>query len=539
MHELLTAEQMRKVDRLAIEQVGLPAAVLMENAGTKVADVVKSLFAKSRVVVLAGNGNNGGDGCVVARRLRGYGFDVRLVVLGSPQHMSTDARLFFDVAALSGVPCYLFTQNADLTPLFNASDSPDIAALLGGSDLIIDAILGTGLRSAASGVAARAIELANDSGRPIVAVDLPSGIDCDNGTVPGVAIKAHETVTLCRAKTGLVQFPAAAFCGRVWLADIGIDRSIVRKIGPKARIIDKEAALRGLVKKPAWAHKGDMGETLVFAGSKTYPGAVRMCAAGATAMGSGLLRAVVPGSIWLPTATSLCEAITVGIGESEYDCFDESALAHIGDLLARADAVLVGPGISVSAATGRFLSALFRSVTRPLLVDADALTLLAEDAAVFGAFKDRSGFDTNVLTPHPGEAARLLKADVADIQNDRCSAARQISKRYHATVVLKGARTVVAADDFCWINLTGNAGLASGGTGDVLAGVIASLMAQGASAQDAACAGVMVHGLAADILGRHKSERGITALDVARKLPEAVRELEESPDQFLEYIPKA
>ena len=537
--ELFTPRQMKEIDALTINEVGIPGAVLMENAGLAAVLVLRRLYEdaaagrRPRAVVLAGGGNNGGDGSVVARHLHNRGWTTELLLCADPASLAGDAALNWHLALRSGVPAFVASEDGQETGthetgMLLAPADPACARnwslryALERADVIVDGLLGTGGRSAPRGVIAQAISAVLETSIPVLALDVPSGVDAETGAVPGVCIRARDTVTFGGLKTGLVQFPAAAYCGHIWVADISIPRSLPARTGVSAWMLSGRQAANDLPKREPWMHKGDFGRVVLFAGSGRYPGAGYLCATGALRTGAGLVTLVVPQSLYDLYASKLSEAMVFAAAGSADATYSRASVDVARELLDGASAVAAGPGITTSEEAVAFLTGLLESLEAPLVLDADALTIISRNR---GARQALDGFISRseaVLTPHPGEASRLLGTNVRIVQQDRLVAARSLAKEYGCVVALKGARTIIAEPGGkAWVNPTGNEGLGTGGTGDVLTGCIASLLAQGCTPAIAACAGVYVHGLAADIAARLAGTSGITAGDVASRLPEA------------------
>lgn len=493
---LVTAEQMRALDRETIETVGVPGVVLMESAGRGVVDVMARHFdvAHARVVAFCGPGNNGGDGFVVARHLANRGADVIVALVGDRDKIKGDARIHFDACAKSNVRIF----EADKAPLHR-------------NDLVVDAIFGTGLQRAVGAGAARdAIARMRAHRGPVIAVDVPSGLDADRGII-GPCVRADHTVTFAFAKIGLVGADEQAVVGTLHVADIGIPGKLARERGVKAELLD-DAVLAPLRARPLSGHKGTHGHVLVVAGSRGKTGAALLCGTAVLRSGCGLCTVAMPGDAAALVEGRVPELMIEAVGD-------------VQSLMVGKKAAAVGPGMARDDAARDRLRALGTSEL-PLVVDADALNAIAADRDLL----PRRGSPT-VLTPHPGEAARLLGATSGAVQEDRIGAARAIADKFGAVCVLKGARTVIAAPDGrLAINPTGNPGLGTAGTGDVLTGIVAAALARmhggggenGSGAVDpfaAACAAVYLHGAAGDRAARERSQTGLMASDLLDELP--------------------
>jgi NAD(P)H-hydrate epimerase len=517
---VLTAEEMRRADRRTIEEVGLPGPVLMENAGAAVARLVDERFpAARRVVVLCGRGNNGGDGFVVVRRM---GARAEALLLGDRDGVSGDARTHLLACERSGGRV---TAVADKAAWAAARERVDEA------DLLVDAVLGTGLRSAPSGLAAGAIgALAQrfEAGVPVVAVDLPSGLPSDGGIVAWPAAAATVTVTFAAPKRGHVLPPACHLVGELVVADIGIPAESLAAAGPSLFLLEDADAARAFPLRRREAHKGDFGHVLVVAGSVGKTGAAVLAAGGALRAGAGLVTVATPEPCLAVVAAARPEAMTEPLPASAKGGIHEAALARLLDLAGERDAVVLGPGLGLEPGTRELVRAFVRACPVPLVVDADGLNALAAGGGDPGALDAVRREAATVLTPHPGEMGRLLGESTADVQKERPEAAAALARASGAVVVLKGERTLVAEPSGrSAVAGTGNPGMATGGTGDVLAGVVGSLLARHGALLSATAA-VVVHGRAGDLAAGERGEEGLTAGDVVEALPAAIESVRRS-----------
>jgi len=496
-----TSAEIAALDRTATDTYGIPVATLMEQAGRRVAQGALLVLGRraGRVAVLAGKGNNGGDGLVAGRALRAHGLAVTAVLIAPADEYEGEAGRTLAEARAAGVE------------LSEASE-----AALPSFDLIIDALFGTGFRGPARGIPRALIEAANASGVPILAVDIPSGLDADTGQPDGPAIHAVATVTMGLPKIGLLVYPGAELAGTIYVADIGYPPELVDDASIRTQLVMPEMVRARFPARPPDSHKGSYGRSLVVAGSVGFTGAAALAALGALRSGAGLVTLCVPEAVYPVVAGLVAEAMPRPV-DDDGGRISASAWGVIREAAARADAVAVGPGLGVSVGVQAVVEHLLRE-GRPLVVDADALNVLAGRADALAA---ASG--PLVITPHPGELARLVGSSAADIQSDRLAAARAAASRCRCVVVLKGARTIVAqADGDAYIIPTGNPGMASGGMGDVLTGMIASLLGQGLAAPDAAWVAAYLHGLAADLIAEERGVVGILASEVAHRLPAAI-----------------
>ncbi len=515
MIPVLTADEMRRADGLTIDEIGLPGPVLMENAGGAVAEAILRRFPHARrVVVLCGKGNNGGDGFVVARRLRRGGAEALL--LGRREDVRADARTHLEAYERSG------------GRVLEVADAGAWAAARGrldGADVLVDALLGTGLRGRASALPAAAIaELVQraEAGVPVVAVDIPSGLHADGGTSEGPVVRATLTVTFAAPKPGLVLPPESEHVGELVIADIGITPETLAAVGPSLFLLEDADAAAAFPPREPSAHKGRFGHVLVVAGSLGKTGAAVLAASGALRTGAGLVTVATPLSCLGTVAAARAEVMTEPLPETATGGPSEEALDRVLTLADERDAVVLGPGLGQDPSTAAFVRELVRRCPKPLLVDADGLNALAAAPAEEWAEALRSRTAATVLTPHPGEMARLRGQTVSAVQGHRVDAARDLARESGAVAVLKGQRTLVAEPGGrVAVNPTGNPGMGTGGTGDVLAGVVGALLARH-EAWLAATSGVYVHGWAGDLAAEALGEEGLLAGDVVESLPRAL-----------------
>jgi len=509
--KLPTVAQMRDLERRASDDAGLPTLVLMENAGRATAQAVQRVLggARSRrVVVVCGKGSNGGDGLCAARHLRNANVPVRAVLLARDQDVSGDAAVNLRALRAAGVEVDNLVGLADIA----------LRSVLAGADLIVDALFGTGMRGPAVGIPARTIDAMNEYGVPILAIDVPSGLDADTGRPKGPCVRATATVAMGLPKIGTIVYPGASYCGTLFVGDIGIPHALAAQIGDAPELATA-ARVRGLL--PARApdtHKGACGRVLVIGGSRRYPGAPRLAALGALRSGAGLVRIAVPESIYAPVSASLWEAMPSGFPDLD-GALAAASLPALLALASEADAVALGPGMSLDGGVPDIVRGFIAACDRPMVVDADAINVLSGHHTAL-----RDARAPLILTPHPGELARLLGVATSEIQRGRVQSAHSAARLAGAVVVLKGARTVVADPaDAIRVIAAGNAAMASGGMGDVLTGVIAALVGQGLAPFDAAWVGAYLHGAAGDRLAQTRADRGLLAHEVANLLPETVR----------------
>ena len=507
--KLVTAPEMAALDKRTIEELKVPAIILMENAGLGVVHKLYKHFPKvgrMSVGVLVGRGNNGGDGLVVARHLHQRGVEVRAYLLARKEELRGEAKA--NLEAYLGIGGHL-TEVPEVEALLKLF--PEIAR----HDILVDGLLGTGLRSEVTGLYRTAIDRVNLTGKPVVAIDIPSGVDASTGRILGSAIKAFLTVTFALPKVGLVIHPGASFVGRLEVVDIGIPPFVIEEAGIRTHLID-EAQIRGYFRpRPEDSHKGDYGRLLILAGSPGMTGAAYMASQGALRVGAGLITLGIPEGLNPIMEVKLTEVMTRPLEETPEGHLSPSAAKEIEELWDRMDVVILGPGILPNPDTLKLMSYVIENSPRPLVVDAGGLDAIAADSKLLK--RARSPL---IITPHPGEMARILKASIDEVQGDRLGVARRHAQESGATVILKGSRTVVATPQGdIFVNPTGNPGMASGGMGDVLTGMVGGLLAQGFSQEAAACAAVYLHGKSGDRAAEKRGQMALAATDLLEELP--------------------
>lgn len=515
---VVTAEEMKALDKAAIEEYGISGLVLMENAGRQVVELIRRELGEVRgkvITVFIGKGNNGGDGLVIARHLLNMGAEVKVLSMVNLEEISGDAAVNLDIWR---------KMDQKIFSLHHGDGINIVKLVLMNTDMIVDAIYGTGFRGRIAEKAGRVIEALNGSGIPIVAVDIPSGLEADTGKVNGPCIRAHYTVTFGLPKLGLILEPGADFTGRLTVADISIPAVLVEKIAPQRYLISADLVKEWLPSRPSPAHKGNFGRVLVVAGSRGMTGAACLTGESALRAGAGLVTVAVPETLHDIMEGKLTEVMTTPLPDTGKGALGRGARQRILSLLEDSDVLAIGPGLSQAAEVVALVKELLPSVRVPCVLDADAINALAGAGEVL-----RKVQAPVVITPHPGEMARLMGVTTKEIQEDRIGAAVKAAEKWRVVTLLKGARTVVAAPDGAiYINPTGNPGMATAGSGDVLTGVVASLIAQGMETARAAAAGAYIHGLAGDLAAREKGMMGMIAGDILSALPAATRELAES-----------
>jgi NAD(P)H-hydrate epimerase len=511
---LVSAREMREFDRLTIEKYGIPGSVLMERAGEGATEAVLQQFPHVRqapVLIVAGKGNNGGDGFVIARLLKKQKVQCEVLLTAKKAEVKGDARHNLDA---------FLRLRGRVTEVTAANQLALVQDKLSRCGLVVDALLGTGLSAPVQGLMAALIDLINTSGVPVVAVDIPSGLDADTGKPLGSTVQAELTVTFGYPKLGLLAEPGEAYVGRLVVADIGIAQEAVAAVCPRTSLLTGEEVGTLVRTRRNAAHKGDFGHLLVLAGARGKSGAALLCGGAALRMGTGLVSLAGPSSLNGVFSSVLIEAMTIPFPERPDGslCLDEGTIAQA---LSGKSAVAFGPGVGVSSDTIGLVRWLLAHNEKPMVIDADGLNCIAADVSILDTARTPV-----VLTPHPGEMARLANRSNAEIQSRRLEVARSFAAEHHCYLVLKGAHTVIAAPDGrAWVNTTGNPGMASGGMGDVLTGVIGGLLAQGYPSEEACTLGVFLHGYVGDLAAQEKGEAGILARDLIERLPQGLRAL--------------
>jgi NAD(P)H-hydrate epimerase len=511
--KIVTAAQMQALDRRTITEAQVPGLTLMERAGSGTAQFLEHRFGPlrgKRVTIVCGKGNNGGDGLVVARLLRQRRVTVVVLLLAQVTELSRDAAAMYRR--------WIRVGGASATKPFRSADQAE--ALLRGSDLIVDALLGTGLSTPVAGAYREAIQVMNRAGRPIVAVDMPSGIHADDGAMLGHAIRAAATVTFGLPKLGLYLGAGIDHAGSIHVVDIGIPSTYVDHIDSRTLLITEDTVRAALPSRPAASHKGTYGHAGILAGSVGKTGAAALAAKAALRIGAGLVTVGVPASVNDVLEAKLLEAMTLPLPDTKARTFGRAGFDRILEFIQARTAVAIGPGLSTHPETVELVQSLMKHLDRPSVLDADALNALASRASLLTECKTPP-----ILTPHPGEMARLeVDATSQSVNADRVGTARRFARERGVFLVLKGARTIVARPDgLLMICPTGNPGMATAGTGDVLTGMLVGLLAQGVPSWEAACAATYLHGAAGDLAAQRLGPAGMIAGDVIEQIPYAIQ----------------
>jgi len=519
---LARAADIRRLDERAEREFGIPRILLMENAGLSVVLAMERVFGSlegKRVVVFCGKGGNGGDGMCAARHLVSHGAEIVVGLVGSREELEGETKSNHAILDRMG-----------MTPreVKGDSDLPWVSAAASASDFVIDALLGTGSRLPVTGIMSRIIRAVNACGKPVVSVDIPSGLDCDTGKLPGDSIVATLTVTLALPKRGQVLHPGTMCIGKLVTADLTMPPALLNDPGICANVLLPEEVVQLMPRRSPQAHKYDAGRVLIIAGSRSMTGAAILSGSAALAGGAGMVYLAVPASAAVLLHGRVPELIIRPQADTPAGNLSEAAVEDLLAASGQMQAVALGPGLGTEETTKRAIVKLLGGISVPMVADADALNALSQNP---DALKEAKG--PRILTPHSGEMARLLGITAEAVEADRLGSASRCAEKYAAITVLKGARTVVAEppsdragpEGRQFVVPTGNAGMATAGTGDVLTGVIAAFLAAGLPALSAALLGAYAHGLAGDLARDAKTELALTASDITEHLPGAFRKI--------------
>lgn len=503
--KISNVSEMRDMDRTAIEQFGIREELLMENAGDATYSVIANEFGVrgKTFIVCSGIGNNGGDGFVIARKIHSNGGKVKVFVLGDRAKYQGAARLNLDILSKLGIF------------IGEVTSADPIRMDIGHTDAIVDAIFGTGLVREVTGVHRDVIELINASGKTVFSADIPSGISGDTGKVMGIAVRADYTVTFGLPKPGNILLPGHELCGRLYVTHISFPPVIYDSDALKVEV-NRPGILPARDRN---AHKGDVGQVLFIAGASTYFGAPYFSALSFLKAGGGYSRLAAPASIIPFIGAKGSEIVFFPQKETDAGSIAPENKNALLDLAAKMDMVVLGPGLSLNEETQSLARTLTREIHRPILIDGDGITAVSQDPEVL---RHRNAY--TILTPHPGEMARLTGLSIQEIDGDKITTLQRTSKDLNATVVLKGGRSLIGfPDGKVYANMTGNPGMASAGSGDVLTGTVAAMFGLGLSLGEAVLKGVFIHGFAGDLAAEEKGEDGITAQDILEHLPLAMK----------------
>jgi len=508
--KVATAEQMQELDRKAIEIYRIPGIVLMENAGRGAAEVICNAFPdlqKKRIAIIAGKGNNGGDGFVIGRHLLNKGISIKVFLLTESKSLRGDAETNYQIFS---------RMKGEVISIPSSKDYQKVKKDLEKFDLLIDGIFGTGLDAEVRGYYREVIDHLNTLKKPIIAIDIPSGLAANTGKPLGTAIRASLTITFGLPKVGHLISPGIDYVGEVKVIDIGIPKSLVDEEKIQTYLLEEEEIRKWLsIHRRLDTHKGDYGHLLVIAGSVGKTGAAAMACEAALRMGAGLVTLAIPKSLNAIMEMKLTEVMTEPLPETPKQTLSLRAFNSLLRLCEKKRAVIIGPGIGTFKETQSLILKLIKTLDIPIILDADGLTALSTQPKTIPAANRFL-----ILTPHPGEMARLINSTAKEVQEDRIGVSRNFSQSHDVHLVLKGFRTLIATPKGeVFINPTGNPGMASGGTGDVLTGMIGGLICQGFDILTSLQISVYLHGLSGDKVAQTVGEKSLVATDIIEKIP--------------------
>lgn len=518
---LLKASEMAQIDRETIETVGIPGIVLMENASRGVAEVVYRYVKGSSVLVVCGKGNNGGDGLAAARHLYNLGYEVRVALTSQPENLKGDSKLNYEVLSKLPIPVHVIDTPERLMELYE---------LLKESEIVIDALFGTGLSKPLEGFYADVVDIINRSNRTVVSVDLPSGLSADTGKTIGKHVVADFTVTFAYPKIAHVFPPACESCGKVFVTDISIPEDLPFLLGPERFILTADEVLFTLPPREIMDHKYTFGHVAVIGGSTGKTGAPSMAAEAALRTGAGLSTVIVPESLNQIFETKLTEVMSIPIKDDGKGYFGIGELEAVLETVEKSkfSVVVLGMGLGNNPETYEFVREFVKECKLPMVIDADGINALSESPEILKLKENPI-----IITPHVGEFARISKKSKEEILSAPCEVALEFAQHFGVTTVLKSGRTVVATKEGkAYVNVIGNPGMATAGTGDVLSGVVGALLGMGVEEEDAAKFGMFLHSLAGDIGAQELTQESLKACDLIDRIPKAikkVKELEKNP----------
>ncbi|MCD4742325.1 MAG: NAD(P)H-hydrate dehydratase [Desulfobacteraceae bacterium] len=522
---LVTAEEIQKMDGETIDSFGIPGRTLMESAGrgayTMLVQTFPDIFSKN-VGVIAGRGNNGGDAFVVARYLMEKNIRTNIFILCSKNKITGDAKANLDlVEKLIEEKLITNNNNSSITEITDLDTFKQNRSKLLHHDIFVDGILGTGLNSDVRGFFKNVIEALNQSKSPIFSIDIPSGLNADTGKPWGISINATATATFAHPKIGHLLHPGDKHTGELEVVDIGIPKFITEKFNPKLNLLEEKDIKLLFQPRHSESHKGNFGHLLILAGSPGKTGAAALATNAAMRCGTGLVTLGIPQSLNATVEPQVTEAMTCPLPDEGQGILIESAFKTIIETAKDKNAIAIGPGIGTDKSTKKLIEKLIKTLDIPIIMDADCLNLIAENPQILKKAKSDI-----TLTPHPGEMARLASTTTEEIQSNRLESARNFADEFSITIVLKGANTIISlSDKKAFLCPVGNPGMASGGMGDVLTGMIAGFKAQGFSSEHASITGAYIHGLCGDMLAESMGTFGFLASDMIKTIPETIAQM--------------
>ncbi|MBB6218798.1 NAD(P)H-hydrate epimerase [Anaerosolibacter carboniphilus] len=507
--------QMKMLDQTAMEEYKIPGIILMEQAGMAVTEEIMKEIQRQenkRVMIICGLGNNGGDGFVAARHLFQRGIPVKVRIIGDIARLNGDAKSNYDI---------LKKLKTDIKTMLDFQDIQKLSDELAHSGIVVDAICGTGLNRGADGLWKELIRVINQCGKYILSIDIPSGVSASTGNILDTAVRANKTVVLQLPKVGNINFPGADYSDEMIVKDIGIPKEAIERNNLNISLITETMIRNILPRRKNDTHKGNYGKAYIVAGSMGMTGAAMLTCEAVFRSGAGLLKVAIPQSLNSIMETRLIEAITVPLPELKKGVVGISDIEKIIKTMKESDVIAVGPGSGQTRELEEVLRNIFEEATIPIVLDADALNSLAHRLDMLKLLKS-----TAVLTPHIGEMARLINIPIEEIQRNKIQIAMEFAQKWKVILILKGARTVIASPEGkVFINTTGNPGMATAGSGDVLTGIVTGFLAQGIQPLEAALAAVYMHGAAGDRAAVRIGEYGLMAGDIVVELPHAIKEI--------------
>jgi len=512
LRPVVTAKEMSGIDRFAIEKIGIPGMVLMENAGREVIAVIKEMLGaveNKNIIIFCGKGNNGGDGFVIARYLLNMAANVKIYLIGKIDEVKGEAHSNLKI---------LRSLGHKVLPV----SSMEHIDWNEGAHLVVDALLGTGVQGALKGLMAEVVESINKMNAPVLSVDFPTGMETDTGVVSGVCVKSSKTVTMAFLKSGLLISPGREQAGEIIVADIGIPNWVGKEKDIKCFQLADEYFSEVLPERKPDTFKNKCGQVFLLAGSIGLTGAAVLSSEAVLRSGAGMALLGIPESLNTIVEEKLTEVMTLPLPETDQQSISLDSKEMISEKLAWANVLAVGPGLSTHPDSKKLLKWILEKFEKSIVLDADAINCLKDEKEILRTTKSDL-----ILTPHPGELSRLVGISTKEILAAPIEVVREQAQKLNIVLVLKGAPTIIGSPDgYIFINSTGNPGMATAGMGDVLTGAIAGLVAQGMSPLDGALAGVYLHGLSGDISKSELGEAGLLASDVLKNLPLAMRTFE-------------
>lgn len=511
--KVVTSNEMREIDSITINEIGVPSSVLMERAGLAVVKIIKDLSIENKkIIVIAGNGNNGGDGIVVARNLKNDGWDVKTFIFSEPEKLKEDTFKQYKIAINYGI------KFENIKNFLNQS-----SVLKKEYNLLVDAIFGTGLSKDITDIYKDTIELINKSNFKVISIDIPSGISSDNGQILGTAIKADYTITFGLPKRGHFLYPGFLNTGILFIENIGFPEYLLTSDNLKVELLEKNYIRSIIPERLKYSHKNTYGHAFIIAGSEGKTGACLMSAKACLKSGAGLVTIGIPESLKYIYQSRVTEEMTYILPDKGDGTLSYKAIDRIIKFIEeKADLIAIGPGLGISNDITKIVKKIIRMSKKPIIIDADAINSLKEHIDIF--YEKKADI---IITPHPGEMMRLSNIESKElIEKNRIEFAQSFSTKYNIYLILKGVPTIIATPEgHVYINPTGNPGMATAGTGDVLTGIISGLLAQNKSPLNSCLLGVYIHGLAGDIASKVIGEIPLTATDIINYIPNAIKHI--------------